>query len=110
MPFATSTVRNHRRAQVRQRWGDAPCSLQITQGCQALGGLIDYDAPFDHPRAYQVDHIVTSVEAERLGWSREQVDALDNLQPVCRECNQAKSDGSRPVASAAPTYINPRFV
>lgn len=109
MPFASTTVRDRRRADIRRRDGDAPCALQITADCQALAGEIDYDARPPHPRSFEVDHIVSSDEAMRLGWSPEEADALDNLQPSCRQCNREKSVGGRQVAAIRPTYVNPRF-
>ncbi|WP_082986320.1 HNH endonuclease [Mycobacterium gordonae] len=109
MPFASTTIRNRRRADVRRRDGDAPCALQITPDCQALGGEIDYHARPPHPRSFEVDHVVSSDEALRLGWSQVEADALENCQAACRQCNRAKSAGVG-LASARPTYVNPRFV
>jgi len=109
MPFASTTIRNRRRAEVRQRDGDAPCALQITADCQAVDGEIDYDAQPPHPRSFEVDHIVSSSEAERLGWSEVDADALDNCQAACRQCNRAKSSGAA-LKAVRPTYINPRFM
>ena len=109
MPFASTTIRNRRRGEVRQRDGDSPCALQITADCQGLGGEIDYDARPPHPRSFEVDHVVSSNEAERLGWSPAEADSLDNCQGVCRQCNRAKSDGVKPVAAIRATYVNPRF-
>ena len=110
MPFASTTVRNRRRAEVRRRDGDAPCALQITADCQAVDGLIEYDAPPLDPRAFQVDHIVSSDEARRMGWSEVEADALDNCVGVCRQCNREKSAGRAPTGpSVRPTYVNPRF-
>lgn len=110
MPFASTTVRNRRRAEVRRRDGDAPCALQITADCQAVGGLIEYEARPPHPRSFEVDHIVSSDEAFRMGWSEIEADALDNSQGVCRQCNREKSSGVREVALVRSTYVNPRFV
>lgn len=110
MPFVSKAVRTRRRAEVRRRDGDAPCALQITADCQALGGLIDYEARPPHPRSFEVDHIVSSDEAERLGWSQVEADALDNCQAVCRQCNREKSAGGRQLAPVRPTYVNPRFI
>lgn len=109
MPFASTTIRDRRRAGVRQRDGDAPCALQITPDCQAVGGEIDYDARPPHPRSFEVDHVVSSGEAERLGWSEEEADALDNCQASCRQCNRAKSDGGWQLVPVRETYLNPRF-
>lgn len=110
MPFSSTTIRDRRRAEVRRRDGDAPCALQRTADCQALGGQIDYDAKPPHPRSFQVDHIVSSEQADRLGWSPEETDALDNCQSSCRQCNRDKSNGEKLAASIRPTYLNPRFI
>lgn len=110
MPFSSTTIRDRRRSEVRVRDGDAPCALQITADCQALGGEIDYDVRPPHPRSFTVDHIVSSEQAERLGWSPEEADALDNLQPACRQCNREKSAGDRELAAIRPTYVSPRFM
>ncbi|PND54447.1 HNH endonuclease [Mycobacterium sp. ENV421] len=109
MPFASTTIRNRRRAEVRRRDGDGPCALQLTADCQALGGQIDYDARPPHPRSYEVDHVVSSEEAARYGWSPIDADALDNLQLSCRQCNRSKSSGVARSTSIRPSYINPRF-
>ncbi|WP_375295826.1 HNH endonuclease signature motif containing protein [Gordonia westfalica] len=109
MPFASTTIRDRRRAEVRRRDGDAPCALQITADCQAVNGQIDYDAPPLDPRSFQVDHVVSSVEAERMGWSAVEADALDNCVGACRQCNREKSAGGRPSAPVRQTYVNPRF-
>lgn len=110
MPFSSTAIRNRRRAEVRHRDGDAPCALRVTADCQALGGVIDYDARPPHPRSFEVDHIVSSAEAARLGWSPAEADALDNCQGACRQCNREKSAGTKPVAAIRPTYVNPRFI
>jgi 5-methylcytosine-specific restriction endonuclease McrA len=109
MPFTSTTIRTRRRAEVRRRDGDAPCALQITADCQALGGEIDYGARPPHPRSFEVDHIVSSDEAARLGWSEAEADALENCQGACRQCNRQKSAGVKELATVRPTYVNPRF-
>lgn len=109
MPFASTTIRNRRRAEVRRRDRDAPCALQITEGCRTVGGEIDYEARPPHPRSFEVDHIVSSEAARQMGWSPVDADALDNCQGVCRECNREKSDGLTPATTTRQTYINPRF-
>lgn len=109
MPFSSTTIRTRRRAEVRRRDGDAPCALQITADCQVLGGQIDYEARSPHPRSFEVDHVVGSDEAARMGWSHVEADALDNCQGVCRQCNREKSSGVREVAPVRETYLNPRF-
>ena len=110
MPFSSTTIRDRRRAEVRRRDGDPPCALQVTADCRAFGGEIDYEARPPHPRSFEVDHIVSSDEAARLGWSPVETDGLDNCQAVCRQCNRAKSAGDRPLAEIRPTYVNPRFI
>ena len=110
MPFSSTTTRNQRRSEVRRRDGDGPCALQITADCQALGGEIDYDARPPHPRSFTVDHIVSSEQAARMGWTTAEADALDNLQPACRQCNREKSAGDRELAAIRPTYVNARFL
>lgn len=109
MPFASTTIRTRRRAEVRRRDGDAPCALQVTADCLALGGQIDYEARSPDPRSFEVDHIVSSDEARRLGWSAVEADALDNCQGVCRQCNREKSSGQRELSPVRETYVNPRF-
>lgn len=109
MPFASTTVRNRRRAEVRRRDGDAPCALQVTPDCQAVGGLIDYEARPPHPRSFTVDHVVSTEEAKLLGWAPEEIDSLDNCQTACRQCNREKSAGLKPATQVRPTYLNPRF-
>ncbi|MEH3141172.1 MAG: HNH endonuclease signature motif containing protein [Mycobacterium kyogaense] len=108
MPFSSTTIQRRRRAEVRRRDGDAPCALQITADCWGVGGEIDYDARPPHPRSFEVDHIVSSEEAARLGWTSEEIDALDNLATTCRQCNRQKSSGGLAVP-VRPTYLNPRF-
>lgn len=109
MPFVSTTIRNRRRVEVRRRDGSAPCALQITADCQALGGQIDYDARPPDPRSFEVDHVVSSDEARRMGWSEVEADALENLQGVCRQCNRKKSAGGTPREPVRQTYVNPRF-
>lgn len=109
MPFASTTVRTRRRAEVRRRDGDAPCALQITADCRAVAGVIDYDARSPDPRSFEVDHVISSQEAERIGWSTAEADSLDNCQPACRQCNRAKSSGDRESQPVRETYLNPRF-
>lgn len=109
MPFSSTTIRTRRRAEVRRRDGDGPCSLQITIDCQMVGGQIDYQARPPHPRSFEVDHIVSSDEAARFGWSTNEADALDNLATSCRQCNREKSSGIIRTTTIRPTYLNPRF-
>lgn len=42
-------------------------------------------------RAFAVDHVVSKGESRRLGWSREQSDALTNLQAICKSCHAQKT-------------------
>lgn len=110
MPFASTTIRNRRRSEVRSRDGDAPCALQVTADCQAAYGLIEYEAQSPHPRSFEVDHVVSTDEASRMGWSQVDADALDNCQVACRQCNRAKSTGVASSISVRQTYVNPRFI
>lgn len=41
--------------------------------------------------AAEVDHITGKAEAKRLGWTREQIDAHENLQAICGPCHAAKT-------------------
>lgn len=110
MPFATRAIANRRRGEVRARDGVTVCALQITDSCRAERGVMDYETRDNrNPRQFTVDHIVSTEEARRAGWSAAEADALDNCQGVCRACNREKGDGmgARPVA--APTWVNPRF-
>lgn len=110
MPFSSTTIRTRRRDEVRRRDGrDALCALQIMPDCQVLGGLIDYAAKPPHPRSFEVDHVVSSDEAQRMGWSDVEADALENCQAVCRQCNRQKSAGVGQLVSIRATYVNPRF-
>lgn len=110
MPFTSTTIRTRRRSEVRRRDGDAPCALQITDDCRAVSGQIDYLARPPHPRSFEVDHVVSSDEAQRNGWSAVESDALENCQGVCRQCNREKSTGVVPATTVRATYVNPRFV
>ena len=43
-------------------------------------------------RGTDVDHIVSKAEAAKRGWSREQQDALSNLELLCKvPCHEAKT-------------------
>lgn len=54
----------------------------LCQSCLKLGAV----SP-----AQEVDHIVPKVQAKRLGWSREQMDARENLQAICKACHALKT-------------------
>lgn len=110
MPFTSTTIRTRRRAEVRRRDGDAPCALQVTEDCRAVSGQIDFFARPPHPRSFEVDHVVSSDEAQRIGWSAVEADALENCQGVCRQCNREKSTGVSSGGPVRATYVNPRFI
>ena len=108
MPFSSTTIRDRRRADVRRRDGDAPCALQITADCRVVGGQIDFEARPPHPRSFEVDHVVSSDEAERLGWSSVEADARQ-----CRLLVVSATVKSRPVKGRPPRsdrHMNPRFM
>ncbi|HKY57674.1 MAG TPA: HNH endonuclease, partial [Aeromicrobium sp.] len=62
-----------------------------------------------NPRQFTVDHVISTEEARRLGWSAEDADSLDNCQGVCRACNREKGDGLSTRPEPKPTWVNPRF-
>ncbi len=110
MPFATRAIAKRRRAEVRARDGETVCALQLTDSCRVERGWMDYETRDNrNPRQFTVDHVVSTEEARRLGWSPEDADGLDNCQGVCRACNREKSDGLGAVHDVAPTWVNPRF-
>lgn len=41
--------------------------------------------------ATEVDHITSKAQAKRLGWTKEQMDAHENLQSICEACHRAKT-------------------
>lgn len=110
MPFASRAIATKRRAEVRARDGVTVCALQITDECVGERGVMDYETRDNrNPRQFTVDHIVSTEEARRLGWSSADADALDNCQGVCRACNREKGDGLSAKPAVAPTWVNPRF-
>ena len=110
MPFANAAVGRRRRSEVRARDGVTVCALQITDGCRAEGGWMDYATRDNrNPRQFTVDHVISTEEAKLLGWSDADADALDNCQGVCRACNREKSDGLTARQDVAPSWVNPRF-
>ena len=54
----------------------------LCQPCAKLGAV---------SAAQEVDHIVPKAQAKRLGWTRERMDARENLQAICRVCHGAKT-------------------
>lgn len=52
--------------------------------------------------AAEVDHIVGKAEAKRLGWTREQIDAHENLQAICGPCHAAKTARESRKGSGSP--------
>jgi 5-methylcytosine-specific restriction protein A len=45
--------------------------------------------------ARDVDHIVNKKEAERRGWTKEQIDDETNLQSACTVCHKEKTAAER---------------
>jgi 5-methylcytosine-specific restriction protein A len=39
----------------------------------------------------EVDHIVNKAKAKKMGWTDDQIDALTNLQLLCKPCHLAKT-------------------
>lgn len=39
----------------------------------------------------EVDHIVNKAKAKAMGWTDDQIDALSNLQYLCKPCHLAKT-------------------
>lgn len=68
-----NTTRRDRHRKIISR-GHPPCAL--------CGEPIDYAAPHDDPRSFQVDHVIP---LHRGG-----TDTLDNKQPAHRKCNRDK--------------------
>jgi hypothetical protein len=89
--------RNSRQHRTRNRkyWETMrlPCARKATKQCQALNGWIDYDGTLylpngrQNPRYLVVGHIVSVADAQRLGWTEQQINALSNSQPECLACS-----------------------
>ena len=41
--------------------------------------------------ATEVDHIISKAEGKRRSWTRQQMDAHDNLRAICSDCHKAKT-------------------
>ncbi|MEB5964510.1 HNH endonuclease signature motif containing protein [Comamonas testosteroni] len=54
----------------------------LCQPCLKLGAL---------SVAQEVDHLVPKAQGKRLGWTREQMDAKENLQAICKACHAVKT-------------------
>lgn len=54
------------------------------------GGGIHVDLYSDDWVLLTVDHIVSKAEARKMGWTKQQIEALSNKQPMCTYCNGAK--------------------
>jgi 5-methylcytosine-specific restriction enzyme A len=42
--------------------------------------------------ATQVDHRISKAQAERMGWTQEQIDHPSNLQAINADCHKRKTD------------------
>lgn len=51
--------------------------------CAVCGRSIDYT----QPDAFVAGHSVARHKAKLLGWTEEQINALSNLRPECRQCS-----------------------
>lgn len=41
-----------------------------------------------------VDHTISKAEAKALGWTKDEIEALSNKEPMCARCNEKKSNKS----------------
>lgn len=58
-------------------------------------------------QADQADHITPVSVARELGWTDEEIDALDNLQGACASCNNKKSNKEQTrVTWRSPKWFN----
>lgn len=55
-------------------------------------GSIHVDIYTDDFTLMTVDHIVPRSVARELGWTWDEIEALDNKQPMCNTCNSKKSN------------------
>jgi hypothetical protein len=61
--------------------------------CARCGGPIDYTGKLylpngrQNPRYLVVGHIVSVADAQRLGWTDQQINSLANSQPECLDCS-----------------------
>ncbi len=55
-------------------------------------GSVHVDVYTDDFTMMTVDHIVPRAVCKQLGWTSEQIEHLDNKQPMCYKCNSKKSD------------------
>ena len=51
--------------------------------CAVCGRAIAYD----QPGQFVAGHIVARHKAKRLGWLEQQINALSNLRPECKQCS-----------------------
>lgn len=83
-----SITSKHWRVTIRGHW------QRQRLPCARCNRAIDYDAPRYLPgtrkvnqRTLVVGHIIGRHEARILGWSDEQINALQNTQPECAKCS-----------------------
>lgn len=82
------------------RWDDATyrrnaATVRATATHCALCGRPLTGHRYPHPLSTVVDHRVSRAAGRRLGWSAEEINALDNLQGAHKECNERKQAGER---------------
>lgn len=87
LPNGDPTLKGRDWLAVRRYW--------IAQGmpCSVCGVQIDYRPNYRGPLSLDVGHIVSRTEAQRMGWTRQMMNALSNTRPECRTCN--RSHGAR---------------
>lgn len=77
--------------QIRQHW------IRLRLPCARCGRPIDYDGPRfyvtatgkrrQNPRYLVVGHKVDRYRAKLMGWTAQQINALENTQPECVHCS-----------------------
>jgi hypothetical protein len=68
------------------------CDLKGVRLIKSLdkGGGVHIDLYSEDWVLMTVDHIVSKKQAREMGWNQQQIEALENKQPMCTRCNHAK--------------------